>query len=180
MEHITLFSIPWEQVLCKHLLPFFSLKELFILRIVDKQFLQLVHCYFSLVFRINTAPFSSQLSSKAFDILTRNNFSLKELVLCNSRDWLCDGTLVPVLQNNNGLTTIDISHCQALSNASLYTVGAHCRKVKKLIIRGCVWASGAGLISLVSNQLPLEHMDLSGCWDLTDEDVITLTKHSPK
>lgn len=169
-----LFDIPWEQVLCKHLLPYFSLKELFQLRGVCQEFRDLVDCHFSLAFTVNTSQYSATFSTVAFDVLTRRNGCLKELVLCNARDWLSDDALVCVLQNNPNLLKIVLSNCLGISNASLYTIGACCRQVYSLSLRSCVWVSGSGLISLIANCLPLEYLDLCGCWDLCDEDIINL------
>jgi hypothetical protein len=172
-----LFDIPWEQVLCKHFLPYLTLQELFKLRGICKQFHDLVDCYFSLAFKVNTTSFSATFSKRAFEILTRNNFCLKELVLCNSRDWLSDETLVPLLQGNPGLRKVDLSNCTALSNSSLYTIGAHCPQLNSLTLRGCVWVSHDGLVSLITNRLPLQYVDLSGCWDLADDDIIHLVTY---
>ncbi|KAL8600092.1 hypothetical protein ACOMHN_051638 [Nucella lapillus] len=169
-----LFDIPWEQVLCKHLLPHFSLKELFRMRGVCRQLRDLVDCHFSLAFTVSTSQYSAIFSTVAFDVLTRRNGCLKELVLCNARDWLTDDALVCVLQNNPNLVKIVLSNCLRISNASLYTIGACCRQVNSVSLRNCVWVSGSGLISLIANCLPLEHVDLCGCWDLSDEDVINL------
>ena len=180
MAPVRLFDIPWEQVLCKHLLPFFSLKDLFHLRGLCTEFRDLIDCHFSLAFTVNTTQCSATFSQIAFSVLTRRNCCLKELVLCNARDWLSDETLIPVLQNNPSLEKVDLSNCLSLSNASLYSVGAQCRKMRILSFRGCVWVSGAGLISLIANKLPLEHVDLCGCWDLNDDDIITLAMECPQ
>lgn len=172
-----MFDIPWEQVLCKHFLPYLTLKELFLLRGLCRQFRDLVDCHFSLAFRINTSLCSATFSSQAFDVLTRNNLCLKELVVCNSKDWLSDALLVPLLQSNPGLVKVDLSNCYTISNSSLYTIGAHCWQLTSLSIRGCVWASRDGLLSVMSNRLPLQYVDLSGCWDVSDDDVISLVTH---
>ncbi|XP_076459700.1 uncharacterized protein LOC143292903 [Babylonia areolata] len=174
MAAISLFDIPWEQVLCKHFLPYFSLKELFQLRGISPEFRDLIDCHFSLAFTINTSQYHASFSRVAFDVLTRRNGCLKELVLCNARDWLSDDSLICVLQNNPSLQKIILSNCLGISNTSLYTIGAFCRQVCFLSLRSCVWVTGSGLISLISNNLPLEHVDLCGCWDLCDEDVINL------
>ncbi|KAK7113188.1 F-box/LRR-repeat protein 15-like [Littorina saxatilis] len=172
---IRLFDVPWEQVLCKHFLPFFLLKEVFQLRGVCSEFRDLVDCYFSLNFTVNTTSCSFDFSRNGFRVLTSRNFHLKELILCNARDWLSDGVLIAVLQNNPSLHTVDLSHCLNISDASVYALGANCHQVKHLSLRGCVWLSRQGLLSLMTNRLQLEHVDLSGCWDLSDDDIINLT-----
>lgn len=176
-ELVCLFDIPWEQVLCKHLLPCLTLKELFQLRGLSRQFRDLVDCHFSLAFSVNTSLFSATFSSQAFEVLTRNNCCMKELIICSSKDWLTDAVLVPLLQANPGLSKIDISNCTTLSNSTLYTIGAHCRRVTTLNLRGCVWVSRDGLLSVISNRLPLQYVDLSGCWDISDDDIINLVTH---
>ena len=177
VSSLRLLDLPWEQVLCKHLLPCLPLKDLFRLRCVSQEFRNLVDCHFSLAFTVNTTLCAVTFSRIAFDVLTRRNCCLKELVLCNSRDWLSDEALIAVLQSNNNLRSVNLSNCLSLSNSALYTVGAHCPNLRVLCLRGCVWVSSSGLLSLITNSLPIEHIDLCGCWDLNDDDIINLAMH---
>lgn len=174
---VTLLDIPWEQVLCRHVLPHLSFQELFRLRSVSRQFCELIDVHFSLLFTITTAKYSDTFSATAFSILSGRNFCVKELVLSNAKDWLTDDSLLPVVQNNPLLRTVDLTNCLGISNASLYAIGVNCRNLRWLSLRKCVWVSPAGMLSLITNEQPLEYIDLSGCWNLDDEAVSQLVQY---
>ncbi|KAK7506732.1 hypothetical protein BaRGS_00002207 [Batillaria attramentaria] len=174
---VTLLDIPWEQVLCRHVLPSLSLQTLFRLRSVSRQFRDLVDVHFSLLFTISTVSCADTFSSRAFGVLSGRNFCVKELILRNAKDWLTDASLLPVVQNNGLLHAIDLSNCRSISNASLYAIGVNCHQLRWLSLQKCVWVSSAGMLSLIVNEQPLEHVDLSGCWDLDDEAISQLVQY---
>lgn len=174
---VSIFDIPWQEVLCRHVLSHLNLPTLFSLRLVSQKFCSLVDLHFSLVFTINTSTYADCFSSAAFTVLTSRNSFLKKMILCNSKDWLSDVSLLPVIQNNPLLDTIDLANCLSISNASLYTIGAYCHKLRWLSLRGCVWVTSDGMLPLIANQQPLEYVDLSGCWNLDDEAIIQLVQY---
>ncbi|XP_076460121.1 uncharacterized protein LOC143293096 [Babylonia areolata] len=173
-----LTDVMWEQVLCKHLLPYLSLKELFQLRGVSLEFRELVDFYFSHTFTVCIdKTCSAYFSSVAFEVLTKRNFCLKELTLDTAGTWLSDEALTVVLQNNPNLHTVDLSRCCFLTDVGVGAVGEHCVKLRRFSLVQCPQVTGRGLQSFIDNSACVEYINLSGCSGLTEDDLVNLATH---
>lgn len=176
---ISLLDLPWEDIIFRYILPGLPLTTQFKLRLVSKDYRQLISAYFRTCRTCNICREVNHISSKAFVILTENNTSLTTLVLRNAKNWLTDGLLLPVLENCPKLLKIDLTNCSSISNSCLQTISTNCSHVTSLMLRECHWVSEAGITNVLLNCPDISHLDLTGCWQLND-DVVHLIAHLKK
>ncbi|KAL8586827.1 hypothetical protein ACOMHN_052703 [Nucella lapillus] len=175
---LRLTDIVWDQVLCKHLLPHFTLKELFQLRGVSCDFRDLVDFYFTYTFTVHIdKTFSSKFSAVAFEVLAHRNCCLKELIVNSAGEWLSAEALTTVLKNNPNLHTVDLSRCCFITDSGVSAIGKHCLKIRKLSLEQCQQVTGKGLQSFIDNSACFEYLNLSGCSALTEDDIVKLVTH---
>ncbi|XP_013387642.1 F-box/LRR-repeat protein 15-like [Lingula anatina] len=173
-SHSILDCLPWEDVLFKKVFPNLAVQTLFSLRRVSKQFHECITYYFQTSKCLNLSRIAARCNGVAFQIMTNDNSNLQELNLRNSKDWLTDELLVPVLQRNGRLLLIDISNCTRLTNESIRILALHCPNLCRITLRECIWLSVVAVTNLVLHCRGLTHVDLSGCWNLNDEAVVTM------
>lgn len=154
-------------------MPCLPLSTQFKLRIVSKEYKELVSTYFRSCRTCNICREGNIMTSKAFIILTDSNTSLTKLVLRNAKNWLTDGLLLPVLENCSKLQKIDLTNCSSISNNCLQTISTNCQQITSLMLRECHWVSEAGITSVLLNCSNITQLDLTGCWQLND-DVVEL------
>ncbi|XP_062594412.1 F-box/LRR-repeat protein 15-like [Saccostrea cucullata] len=184
MEHndneLTFLDIPWEDVVFKYIMPCLPLQTKFQMRRVSKQWLEMVTLYFSVNKTVNTCRIANKMTVGALSIMTRNNSSLQDLVLRNSKDWLTDPVLMPVLKQNPKLQRLDISNCSFVTNSSLQVLGVNCQNVRVVSLSECHWVSVDGLTVLAMQCVNLESLDLTGCWGVNDEAITLLAVRCKK
>ncbi|KAI8797203.1 F-box/LRR-repeat protein 15 [Biomphalaria glabrata] len=178
-DSISLLDLPWEQVLCNYLLPYLSIKDLFRLRLVSTGFRDLIQTHFGLQFHVNTCSLGDHFSSKAFQIMTRNNIYLRSLCVRGAKSWLNSETILPIISSNPHLEKIDLTGCSALSGPVIYSIGVNCKYLKHLCLKDCVWLVGDNFLSFMNTPLCLEFLDLSGCWNLDDNLIVQLVQFTP-
>lgn len=62
------------------------------------------------------------------------------------------------------LRSLDLSFCgSAVSDSSLVAISLHLRNLKKLIVKGCIRVTRAGVDALLSGFSPLTHINISQC-----------------
>ena len=178
---ITILDVlPWDDVLFKSIFPCLELTTLFQLRTVSQQFKSCIEGYFSCCRRVNLCRVSLRFTVDAFELLTYNNYSLRTLVLRNSKNWLSDPVLNPVLENNANLNKIDLTNCTSLSSTCLQCLAISCKNIQEILLRDCHWVSVEGLMIIAQNCLNLQKVDLSGCWEINDNAIITLARSCQK
>ena len=168
--------LPWHDVLFRSIFPCLSLTTLFRLRQVNSQYKQCVEEYFSQCHKVNLCRVSVRFTITAFNILTKDNSQIRTLILRNSKSWLSDDLLIPVLKNNNKLQKIDLTNCTSLSNRSIQGMASNCPDLRELLLRDCHSLSLEGLTAIAFNCSKLEKVDLTACWEVNDEAVITLAR----
>jgi hypothetical protein len=178
-ENIHIFYLPWEQVLCKYVLTYLSIVDLFKLRAVSCASKDLVQTYFRLQFHLNTSSLGDHFTSQAFQLMTRECTNLKSVSVKGAKSWLTTEAMVNVISANPRLERIDLTGCLTLSGATLHSLGVNCSNLKHLCLKDCVWLSVDNFISFLCNHPDLEYLDLSGCWNLGDDLVIQLVQISP-
>ncbi|XP_046325923.1 F-box/LRR-repeat protein 15-like [Haliotis rufescens] len=177
---VTFFSLPWEHVICRHLFPFLSVKEVFQLRVISTQFRDIVDTFFRTTFTLDLSRVAARVTSEAFVLMSHNNLCLKKLTLINSKDWLSDTVLKPVLLNNPYLLKVDLTNCSNLTNLCVNVLAVNCHALQLLVLRDCHWVSKEALTGLLVNCRELEHVDLTGCWNLDDEVISQLIVYGRK
>ncbi|KAL4240990.1 F-box/LRR-repeat protein 15 [Mactra antiquata] len=177
---VTLFDVPWDDVIFQYILPLLPVQTLFQLRRVSTISLLMIKDYFSQTKEINIARIAGKVTPKAFQILTCDNESLIRLNLRNSKDWLTDELLIPVLKCNPKLQLLDLTNCTSVTNAVLQTTASFCTGIQKLLLRDCVWLSPEGVTVLGLYCKNLDTIDFSGCWNVNDESLTVLVSGCPK
>jgi hypothetical protein len=180
MSSTTLFDVPWDDVLFQYILPLLPVQTLFQLRRVCTTSLLMIKEYFSQSKEINIARIAGKVTAKAFHILTDENTNLLRLNLRNSKGWLSDELLIPVLKCNPKLQLLDLTNCTSVSNAVLQCAAVHCPGLKKLMLRDCVWLSPEGVTVIGLYCKDLETIDFNGCWNVNDESLSVLVSSCPR
>lgn len=179
-EELTFLEIPWEDVIFKYIMPCLPLQTKFQMRRVSKQCLEMMTLYFSISRTVNTCRIANKMTAGALSIMTKNNTGLHDLVLRNSKDWLTDPVLIPVLKQNQKLQRLDISNCSFVTNSSLQVLGVNCKNVRTVCLTDCHWVSVEGLTVLAFHCVNIESLDLTGCWGITDEAITLLAMQCKK
>lgn len=179
-EKLTFLDIPWEDVIFKYIMPCLPLQTKFQLRRVSKQCLEMITLYFSVSRAVNTCRIANKMTAGALSIMTKDNVGLHDLVLRNSKDWLTDSVLIPVLKRNQKLQRLDISNCSFVTNSSLQVLGVNCQNVRTVCLTDCHWVSVEGLTVLAFHCVNIESLDLTGCWGINDEAITLLAQQCKK
>lgn len=180
-----LLSLNWDDIIIPHILPYLTVKELFLLRPVCAEALDLVTSYVTQSRRLDLASSNpDRFTITAFQIITSGATNLRHLNLRGSSlRWLRNEILQPVLFSNCNLTFIDLSFCSALTNGILFALATtECaKKLKVLKLESCGWADSEALITLFSATCSLVDVDLTGCWQSGDASVpIALSRNNPQ
>ncbi|XP_050394185.1 F-box/LRR-repeat protein 15 isoform X1 [Patella vulgata] len=165
-SNVKITDLPWEHIICRKIFPCLRISTLFGLRCVSRELKALVQLYFNTLFSLNISRCSGKMTAVAFEIMTCNNYCIKVLNLSNSRDFLSNDGLVPVLRRNPLLSVINFASCSGLSNVSLQSLASECPSLKTLILRDCHWVNDDGLLSVALRCDQLVTLDLTGCWNL--------------
>ena len=152
----------------------------FQMRRVSLGFRDLMTLYFSTAKTVNICRIALRMTAGAFNILTRDNNSLQNIVLRNAKDWLTDKVLISVLNRNNKLLKLDLTNCSSVSNACLQIMSVKCPHIKDICLRECHWVSREGATVIAMNCANLEYLDLTGCWEVNDEAVIMIANSCKK
>lgn len=168
------WELPWQDVWFELILSRLSVKELFQLRAVCQHSNELVKEYFKYRFVVDLSSVGAKFNKGAFLALTEDMQSLRELVLKNTKDWLTDDVLMPLLGNNPQMRRVDLTGCNNISNLALQVMASHCPELRELCLCNCHWVSQEGITSVATQCRKLEKLNLTGCWDIGDDTVIAL------
>lgn len=84
-----------------------------------------------------------------------------------------------VMAANPSLESINIYYCEQLTSDSLIAIGEYCHDLTKLIIRGNLKLTDAGVQAVVQKNRKLETIYLSYCPLLTDATLVAIAEHCP-
>ncbi|XP_060079973.1 F-box/LRR-repeat protein 15-like [Ylistrum balloti] len=177
---LSLFDLPWEDVLFRNVLPFLPLPTLFKFRTVCKTAKELITNYFSQTKSLNLCQVAFRMTSSAFHIMTDNNFSLEMIVMRNAKDWLSNELFLPLINNSQRLIKVDLTNCQTVNNVCLQALSGTCKNLKELYLRDCHWVSVEGVKAVSLNCKNLEKLDLTGCWEVNDNALVVIAIYSQK
>lgn len=89
------------------------------------------------------------------------NLEILDLNFCCS---LLDVSVEVISLGCQNLRELDLSFCgSAVSDSSLYTVSLNLTKLEKLVVKGCVRVTRAGVDALLSGYSPLNYINISQC-----------------
>ncbi|XP_074648208.1 F-box/LRR-repeat protein 4-like [Tubulanus polymorphus] len=172
---MSFLDIPWEDVTYRYVFPFLRWSDLFRLSCACRKFKELVDGYFWTLRKLDLRDHAAKMNPTIFSRITQDNRSIRLLILENSSLWMTDDILVPVLELNCLLHTLDLTLCSNLSYKTIHTLSLRCHRMRKLVLKDCHWITSSHLSKIATNLVELQHLDLSGCWSVTDDAVITVT-----
>lgn len=89
------------------------------------------------------------------------NLEILDLNFCCS---LLDVSVEVISLGCQNLRELDLSFCgSAVSDSSLYTMSLNLTKLEKLVVKGCVRVTRAGVDALLSGYSPLNYINISQC-----------------
>lgn len=187
MRELAFVTLSWSDIIFPRILPLLEIEDFFRLRCVSKDFLELVDQYFAQN-RILDLRHAKRYTERAFKIMTESTASLKYLDLTGSK-VVTDSLLRQVLMNNPCLTYLNLSECHHCTSGILQTMTIRNRNIERLILHDCHWvsrrsieyhASHQGVSNITDSKLSkLREINLTGCWELTDDVLITFFAQFP-
>ncbi|RDD37718.1 F-box/LRR-repeat protein 15 [Trichoplax sp. H2] len=176
---LTVFSLPWEDVIFTSILPFLTLMEVCNLRLVCKSFNQLCLEYFTCCTVYDLSPFAASLRHHHLQWLLGYNRFIQYLNVSNCKDLLNDDNFIPILRQNQHLRQLWLSGCSKLTNASIECIATNCPYLTELHLNECRWLSKEIILLLSAHCHQLEVFSCRGCWDIEDECIISLSINCP-
>ncbi len=111
--------------------------------------------------------------------MTQDSNLLQKLVLSDFKE-LTDSVIVPVLGRNPRLSHLNLSGCSGLTIKTLTAIRTKCVDVTTLSFKECHWVPSASLEALFVERENIEVIDLTGCWELVDNTIITLVTQNSR
>lgn len=148
-----------------------------LLRTLDTPTHELTVDYASLVRRINLTNLPSAVDDSI--LLQMRACTKLERLTIGGCSKLTDLSLVPLLQNNHEILSIDMTNLENLSDNTLITLAQNCPKLQGLYASGCKHFTDDSINALAANCPYLKRMKLSGCHLLTDSAIRNLIASCP-
>ena len=172
-----LTSLPWHDVLYKHVFRCLDIPSLLSLGKACTEFEELTQGYFSLMTYIDLGKHASSISPTDLRrLFETNNSKLRRLMLKNCKSNMDDGILLNTLINNKCLQIIDLTNCTALTNNTLQVIAVNCPDLRTLSLRDCPWVSAPAVTNIALCCRRIRQLDLSGCWHIDDATVGMICK----
>ncbi|RXG55956.1 F-box/LRR-repeat protein 15, partial [Armadillidium vulgare] len=145
------------------------------LRILSTHYKALITEYLRVVVQLDFH--GSQISNSSFYSLTEACKNLKSLSVWDCRK-LEDKSIIQILQNNTDLELLDIGKCPLLSSDILQQFKL-CKNLKKLSLQHSQWLNNKGLHLIIEYLDELECLDISKCFKISEEAILTLINSYP-
>ncbi|XP_023340255.1 F-box/LRR-repeat protein 15 [Eurytemora carolleeae] len=187
IRRIQITDLSWTDILFPNVLPLLSVQDWFNLRCVSTDMNSMVEMYLAQNRTLNLSGLK-KLSEQAFKILTENATCLKYLNLSGSK-IITDDLVRSILENNLELTYINLSDCHHCTADLLHTLTLRNTRLCHLILQDCHWvtrdsidfhATHQGLSQERKSTPSLIEINLTGCWELTDDVVKNFLSRFPK
>ena len=201
------FSLPWEDIICKLILSYLNLKEIYRLQRVNKALQNISTIYIeqfctSIDFAFVTN--SNLVNGDVFHRIVKGKSNILRLELKTCKSWLKDCHLQPVLERNghiqhlnlsqcqnlsenffttsvannlNFLQDLDVSFCRQFPSGALFLIGLNCRMLKSLDVSGCWDVNDEALSSVAVNNQMLSVLRTQSCYAITNVSVVSVAKH---
>ncbi|XP_071952615.1 uncharacterized protein [Antedon mediterranea] len=164
--------LPWEDIIIPKILSYFSLKEVFRLRQICKDFQTIVDIYLQQLQFLDLSDIKNILSPETFQAVTQSR-CFRRLKFAGLK-WMKDDNVVQVIKNNKVLQTLDLTDGLSLTGITIQTIAVNCKFLQKLFIKNCHWIQSSLLEILLVECNRLTHLDLTACWELTDDTVYVI------
>lgn len=161
----------WDDILCSHILPHLTLKELFVLRGLSTAYRALVDSYLGKITTLNLKIYHDSFNEAAMKVITDNCKNLRAVNL-SSCGWLRDHMVIPLFLRNRSITELNLSDCDGLTTVCLQPVIVLCKDLQKLSLSGCMWVNSGCLQAFVLHQSSLCEINLDRCY-LIDNDTLS-------
>ena len=176
-EETSILCLPWEDVVCRQILCYLSLKDLYRLKYVSKSFNGIVILYidrycrdFDFTYIGGVISFTSEI----FRNITKLKSNMSSLTLKNCKGWLKDEHLLPIIKKNRDLECLSTFECYGLSNDVFSCIsGLSCLKILDLSL--CRQLSSEALALIGANIHSLQLLNVSGCWNVNDESICVIS-----
>jgi hypothetical protein len=184
---MTLSDLNWADIVYPNILPLLSVQDWFSLRCVCMDMYSMVEGYMAQNRYLNLAT-TKKLTERAFMILTENSTRLKYLNVAGSK-IITDALLRGVLERSRELIYLNLSNCHHCTADILETISNRNIRLTHLILEDCHWVTRESIdyhaakqgLSPERKTVPnLTEINLTGCWELTDESVKNFLVRFPK
>lgn len=177
-----IFDLPWEDILCKKVLEILSIRDIFRLKRVCKQWEEIVELYLSNFCK--SVDFTSignkkNFNAETFSCIMSNKTNLLRINCQSCHHWLKDEHLLIVLQNNSNLMELYTPECYGLSILTFFGIGQILTNLRRLDLSYCRNLSDEALISIGTGLGKLSFIDVSGCWLIMDASIIAIAENNP-
>ena len=177
---ITFLDLPWEDVICRRIFSYLSVSEICRLRFVSQQYLLLVETYFMVcrVLDLSSCGRKSSFTASSFESLTNSCETLREVKLSGCKRWLNDRLLIPVLESNVCLSSIDLTGSLDVTDESIKVLAVNCRFLQELVLAECRWLTSNALLVVGLECMYLKVLVLRGCWNIDNESLSTVVQNN--
>lgn len=90
---------------------------------------------------------------------------------------LSDRSVVPMISQNCGLQSVDITNIEMLTNAVIETIASNCHQIQGLYVANCSKVTDGSLSRLAHSCPLLKRVKLNGCFEVTDTAVADLIRN---
>lgn len=178
-----ILQLPWEDVICKRILQYLTIKEVHRLKCVSKNFKTIIELYMD--FYCQALDFSIVAHKKNFNEniflqIVNDKSNIRQLDCKNCKSWLKDEHIVPLLRNNSGLNYLSVTDCYGLTHQTFECISQYSHNLKWLDFSLCRDLSAESLKMIASNLHRLEGLNVSGCWQLNDDCIEEIAVNNPE
>lgn len=160
-------DLPLDDVLYECVFSHLTMTDLFQLRAVSRSFYDIVTDYFCNMERIYLTA-RERMDKVAFEIVIKQNSSIKTLVIPNISEWITDDVIITIAINCKNLQRIALPECKNLSNQCLETLAKTCNQLDIIDMTGCCWIDNGCFNNLISTNERLREVTVRRCRSLDD------------
>lgn len=133
--------------------------------------------YSSLIRRLNLINVASTVNDDM--VLRMTACSKLERLTLSGCSQLSDTSLIPLLERNKGILSVDMTNLDSVTDKSLVSLATNCPKLQGLYASGCKNLTDVAIDSLAHNCPSLKRMKLNGCNHITDDAIRNLIVRCP-
>ena len=180
-EVLSLLNLPWEDVICKKILGYLTIKEVYRLKCTCKDFTEITELYMKYFCRnldFTVVGGEKKFNSVIFLLICRDKTNILQLNCKNCKEWLRDEHLT-LLNNNSHMTDLCITECYGISDLTFVSISENLPGLKNLDLSYCRELSDEALIQIGKGLHQLLSLDVSGCWKVNDSSIETVAINNP-